>query len=145
MVGGVWKDTPFIYQLFTIDISYSTIDDSPEMHELSIAVSMVEMAAEEAARRGGAQVHAIHLRLGQLSGVVKDALLFSYELACAGTTLEGSRLVIEEIPVVVFCPACETERTLDSLQRFCCPVCGTPTDEVLRGRELEVFALEING
>ncbi|MDT5156150.1 MAG: hydrogenase nickel incorporation protein HypA/HybF [Acidobacteriota bacterium] len=115
------------------------------MHELSIALSMVEMAAEEAARRGGVQVHAVHLRLGQLSGVVKDALLFSYELACEGTTLEGSRLVIEEIPVVVFCPACESERTLDSLQRFCCSVCGTPTSEVLRGKELEVFALELNG
>jgi hydrogenase nickel incorporation protein HypB len=31
------------------------------MHELSIAMSMVQMAAEEAARRGGVQVWAIHL------------------------------------------------------------------------------------
>jgi hydrogenase nickel incorporation protein HypA/HybF len=113
------------------------------MHELSIAMSMVEMAAEEAARRGSVQVHAIHLKLGQLSGVVKDALLFSYDLACEGTTLEGSRLVIEEIPVVVYCPRCETERSLDSLQRFCCSVCGTPTSEVVRGKELEVVALEL--
>ena len=59
------------------------------------------MAEEEAARRGGVRVFAIHLKLGQLSGVVKDALLFSYEVACQGTTLEGSQLIIEEIPVVV--------------------------------------------
>ncbi len=113
------------------------------MHELSIALSMIDMAAEEAARRGGARVHAIHLRLGRLSGVVKEALLFSYDVACEGTTLEGSRLVIEEVPVAVYCPVCRAETTLDSVQMFCCRVCGTPTPEVVRGKELEVTGLEI--
>ena len=113
------------------------------MHELSIALSMIDMAGEEAARRGGARVHAIHLRLGQLSGVVKDALLFSYDVACEGTPLEGSRLVIEEVPVVVYCPVCRAETTLDSVQMFCCPACGSPASEVVRGKELEVVGLEI--
>jgi hydrogenase nickel incorporation protein HypA/HybF len=113
------------------------------MHELSIALSMVEMAAEEAARRGGIQVHAIHLKLGQLSGVVKDALLFSYTVACEGTPLEGSQLIIEEVPVVVYCPTCRDRRALASLQQFCCSVCGTPTSEIVEGKELEVVALEI--
>lgn len=108
-------------------------------------MSMIDMAAEESGRRGGAQVHAIHLRLGQLSGVVKDALLFSYEAACEGTALEGSQLIIEDVPVVIHCPACRTETTLASLQKFCCASCGMLTSEVVRGRELEVFALEIDG
>ena len=112
------------------------------MHELSIATCMVEMAAEEAALRG-AQVLAVHLKLGPLSGVVKDALLFSWDVACADTPLAGSRLVIEESPVVVRCSTCDAERTLASLQRFCCPVCDAPTSHVLRGDELEVVALEI--
>jgi hydrogenase nickel incorporation protein HypA/HybF len=51
------------------------------MHELSIAMSIVDLAIEEAARRGGVQVNAVHLKLGQLSGVVKDALLFSYDVS----------------------------------------------------------------
>jgi hydrogenase nickel incorporation protein HypA/HybF len=113
------------------------------MHELSIAMSMVEMAAEEAARQGGAQVCAIHLKLGPLSGVVREALLFSYDVACEGTPLEGSRLIIEEVPVVVYCPVCLGERTLASVQRFFCPDCGTPTAQVVCGKELEVVALEI--
>lgn len=50
------------------------------MHELSIAMGIVEAAMDEAQRRG-VQVSAVHLRLGALSGVVKDALLFSYEVA----------------------------------------------------------------
>jgi hydrogenase nickel incorporation protein HypA/HybF len=113
------------------------------MHELSIAMSMIEMASEEAARRGNAHVSAIYLKLGPLSGVVKDALLFSYEVASNGTPLEGSKLVIEEVPVVAFCPDCREEREIESIQRFCCSVCGSLTAHVLRGKELEVVALEI--
>jgi hydrogenase nickel incorporation protein HypA/HybF len=113
------------------------------MHELSIAMSIVEMAQEESDRRGGVQVHAVHLRLGLLSGVVKEALLSSYEMACYATPLEGSQLLIEEVPVEVFCPKCEAERPISSIQWFCCPECGTPTPTVVRGKELEVVALEI--
>ena len=113
------------------------------MHELSIALSIVELAQEEATRRGGVRVDAVHLRLGPLAGVVKEALLGSYELAAAGTPMAGSRLVIEDVPIVVYCPRCQAQRSLGSMQNFCCPECGTPTGEVVQGKELEVFALEI--
>ena len=113
------------------------------MHELSIALSMIEMAAEEAARRGGVRVNAVHLKLGPLSGVVKEALLFSYEVACEGTPLKDSRLVIEEVPVLIYCAACRAEAALPSIQRFCCPACGTPATEIVQGRELQVMALEL--
>jgi len=112
------------------------------MHELSIAMSIVDTALEEAQRRG-VQVTAVHLRVGALSGVVKDALLFSYEMACQDTALQGSRLIVEDVPVVVFCPQCKQKRTLPSVQSFACPECGEPTMDILQGKELEVFALEV--
>lgn len=112
------------------------------MHELSIAMGIVDAALDEAQRRG-VQVSAVHLRLGALSGVVKDALLFSYEVACQDTALQGSRLIVEDVPVVVFCPQCRGSHTLASVQSFACPECGTPTMDVLQGKELEVFALEV--
>jgi hydrogenase nickel incorporation protein HypA/HybF len=113
------------------------------MHELSIAMSIVELAEEEAGRRGDAQVHAVHLKLGAFSGVVKEALLASYEMACAGTALEGSTLRIEEIPLVVFCANCQTNRQLPSMTLFCCPDCGAPTPHIVQGKELQISALEI--
>jgi hydrogenase nickel incorporation protein HypA/HybF len=112
------------------------------MHELSIAISIVELAEEEAERRG-VQVDAVHLKLGALSGIVKDALLSSYEMACENTRLQGSRLVVEEVPVMIFCPRCRGQRTLSSVQLFCCPECGTPCSEIVQGKEIEVVALEI--
>jgi hydrogenase nickel incorporation protein HypA/HybF len=66
------------------------------MHELSIALSIVEGVTEELQERGGPKLHAVHLQMGSLSGVVKDALLFAYDVACEGTPLAGSRLVIAE-------------------------------------------------
>jgi hydrogenase nickel incorporation protein HypA/HybF len=112
------------------------------MHELSIAMGIVDAALEEAQRRG-VQVSAVHLRLGVLSGVVKDALMFSYEVACQDTPLQGSQLIVEDVPVVVFCPQCHETRTLPSVQLFQCPECGAPTMDVRQGKELEVFALEV--
>lgn len=66
------------------------------MHELSIAVSIVDMALEEAESRG-VRIDAVHLKVGPLSGVVVEALLSCYEVVCDDTPLKGSRLIIEEL------------------------------------------------
>src|SRR5947207_2444305 len=108
------------------------------MHELSIDMGIVEAATEEAQHRG-VKVSAVHIRLGALYGVVNDALLFSYEMACQDTPLHGSQLIVEDVPVIVYCARCQKERTLDSVQLFQCPECGTPTMDIRQGKELEVF------
>jgi len=113
------------------------------MHELSIAMSIVDAAAEEAARLGARQISAVHLRLGALCGVVKEALLFSYGLACDGTALAGSQLLVEEVPVLAFCEECGEPREIESIQLFTCTVCGNFTSHVVQGKELLVTALEI--
>lgn len=112
------------------------------MHELSIAHSLVDLAGDAAARAGVERVSVVHLRLGALAGVVRDALEFSFEVASVGTPLAGARLAIEAVPVRVFCPRCEAEAELADVQQFRCPRCGTPTAQVLAGRELELVALE---
>jgi hydrogenase nickel incorporation protein HypA/HybF len=114
------------------------------MHELSIAMSIVDLAREESGRMGGVQIRAVHLRLGLLSGVVKEALLSSYEIACEDTPLAGSRLVVEEMPVVVFCPNCNGQRPVHSTQMLCCSECGTPTGNIVQGKELVVVGLEVD-
>ena len=113
------------------------------MHELSIAISMIDQIAEESASRGGLDVEAVHLRLGVFAGVDKNALLFAYELACEGTPLQGSSLIIETIPLLVYCPVCRQERTPPSVYQICCPECLAPTPEILTGREMEVASLEV--
>ncbi len=113
------------------------------MHELSIASCIVDLARDEAEARG-VRVLAVHLKLGPLAGVVREALLGSYEMAAAGTPLAESRLVIETSPIVVFCSPCNARRTVASPQSLRCPECGTPAPQVLEGAELLVTALEVD-
>ena len=68
------------------------------MHELSIALSMIDIAQDEAATRGSEPVTAIYVKIGALSGVTADALSAAYDLARENTALAKTRLVIEEIP-----------------------------------------------
>lgn len=111
---------------------------------LSIALGIVELAEEESTRHGGRHVDAVHLRLGRLSGVVREALVASYELACEDTPLAGSRLVIEDVPIVAHCVTCDARRPVRSVQDMCCAVCGTPAADIVEGRELLVTALEMD-
>jgi hydrogenase nickel incorporation protein HypA/HybF len=113
------------------------------MHELSIAMSILDVAQEEVDRRGGVRISAIHLKMGAMSGVVSDALQSAYELAREQTGFEDCRLVIEELPVIVFCSKCQAQRPVQSLQWFCCAECDTPASDVVQGRELEICGLEL--
>lgn len=114
------------------------------MHELSIALSMIDGVLEHARTQGDVRVEAVHLKLGALCGVERDALEFSYGIACEGTPLHGSRLVIEQTPIVIYCPACSHECTLPSVQQMYCPECHSPAFDIRSGRELEITALEIS-
>jgi hydrogenase nickel incorporation protein HypA/HybF len=112
------------------------------MHELSIALSMIEQIEQETAKHGGGKVEAVYVRVGVLSGVDTQALRFAYDLACEGSGLAGSRLEIEDIPLLVYCPQCSSTHE-PRPQNIACPRCITPEQEILHGRELEVRAFEI--
>ncbi|HWE95164.1 MAG TPA: hydrogenase maturation nickel metallochaperone HypA [Tepidisphaeraceae bacterium] len=112
------------------------------MHELSIAVSLLDVAAEEAERLG-VEVAAIRLRLGPLSGVVKEALLSAFDLAREESPMPNARLVIEEMPIIIYCAACSAQGPATSLQEMSCSRCGASAAKVISGRELEVVGLEV--
>ena len=113
------------------------------MHELSIALSIVDGALEELRRQGAAEAAAVHLRVGRLSGVDKDALMFSYSIACQDTALASSRLVIEDVDVMILCPVCGDERPTQAFPVLTCVKCGAIAERMVRGDELEISAMEV--
>jgi hydrogenase nickel incorporation protein HypA/HybF len=114
------------------------------MHELSIVMSVVESVTESLSAYPGARVLEVRLRVGALASVVQDSLEFCYGIASEGTPLEGSRLVVNVLPVVVYCPRCAEDVALDGMQSFRCPRCGEPCAEIRQGRELEIESIEID-
>ena len=113
------------------------------VHELSIALALVDAACEERARLGDVRINALHVRLGPLAGVVEEALTFSFALAAAGTDIDGARLEFDRAPLRAYCPRCNDIRTIPSVQHLHCPVCDTPTGDVRGGTELQLAALEL--
>ncbi|QOV92406.1 hydrogenase maturation nickel metallochaperone HypA [Humisphaera borealis] len=121
------------------------------MHELSIAQSLVELMEDEliASRSPDAASHAVFyvgrvvIKVGALSGVVPEALASAFPVAISRSSIRGATLTIEEIPVTVFCPTCDARHELSSPQRLRCPVCDTPTPDVVGGRELELVSIEV--
>jgi hydrogenase nickel incorporation protein HypA/HybF len=112
------------------------------MHELSIALSIIDEIEEQVQRHEGAAVDAIYLRIGVLSGVDVQALRFAWELASENTPFASSRLEVERVALLVYCPQCSTTHR-PSPQNIACPRCMTPEQEIIEGRELEVRALEL--
>ena len=114
------------------------------MHELSIVASIVDTVTESAAAYKGARVVEGRRRVGALASVVEDSLQFCYGIATEGTALEGSRLVVNVLPVVMHCVPCGADVELEGVQSFRCPKCGEPCFDLRQGRELEIEAIEID-
>jgi hydrogenase nickel incorporation protein HypA/HybF len=89
------------------------------------------------------EIQAIHLEIGALSCVHPDSLRFSFALASDQTPAANAELVITIVPVVVFCDVCGRDYELESIQRFRCPRCDTPTAHIVRGKELDIVAIEL--
>ena len=114
------------------------------MHELSIAMSILDALQEEVDQRGCGHVEAVHVRIGALSGVAPEALQSAYQMASAETSFSESRLVIEEIPIVIYCANCRSPQTANPSSWFSCPECNQISREILSGRELEISSLEVS-
>jgi hydrogenase nickel incorporation protein HypA/HybF len=107
------------------------------VHELSIAHAIVDTVADASS---GCAVAEIRVRIGALSGVVADALRFAFDVAADGTSCAGARLVIDEVPVRVWCASCRDTADLVPPLRFRCPRCDEPSDDVRAGRELDIVS-----
>ncbi|MEO7352503.1 MAG: hydrogenase maturation nickel metallochaperone HypA [Marmoricola sp.] len=108
------------------------------MHELSIAESIVDSVLQ---RTGDRAVHVVRVRIGRLTAVVPDALHFCFELATAGTPLEGARLEVDETDARLHCRSCGEDVVVRDLILLC--ECGSADVDVVSGRELQVSSVDV--
>lgn len=113
------------------------------MHEFSIMQSTLDTAAEKTRAAGATQIHRLTVRVGQLSGVVPEALRFAFEGLKSESLAANADLEIEEVPAVCWCPDCMVEFETAEL-KYECPRCHQPSGDLRRGREMELASLEIS-
>jgi hydrogenase nickel incorporation protein HypA/HybF len=108
------------------------------MHELGIADEVYRACREAVDERGGGRLEEAVVRIGELSALEPDLLVFAWEAVTAGTADAGSRLVVEWRPASQRCPMCGVEPARDARSWLpLCPSCGGPLS-VQGGRELDL-------
>lgn len=110
------------------------------MHELSIAIQIVEMTEEETRKAGCHHVTEIELEVGTLSGVEMEALEFALESAVAGSVAEKARVRIHRVPATARCNQCERTFPVEDLFTLC-PDCQSYDTQLIRGKELRLRSL----
>ncbi len=109
------------------------------MHELSIALAVVDQVGNAVREQGagGARVRSLTLRVGELSGVVPEALDFSFGVAAEGTVLADARLLIETVEGRARCEGCGRDTATGMPPDLWCGPCGQAMS-LTGGRELEI-------
>ncbi|MFD4028578.1 hydrogenase maturation nickel metallochaperone HypA [Streptomyces sp. NPDC058576] len=109
------------------------------MHELSIAMAVVDQveSAVDEQDPGGARVRSLTLRVGELSGVVPEALDFSFGVAAQGTVLADARLLIETVEGRARCEDCGRDTATGMPPDLWCAHCARAMS-LTGGRELEI-------
>jgi len=113
------------------------------MHEMSLAVNIVELVSGKARDAGARTITAIELEVGKLSGLMPEALAFCFAAAARDTLAEGARLEIREVDGGGRCLDCGHAFVLDSLLAQC-PQCEGYAVEIVQGRELQVISLTVD-
>ncbi len=113
------------------------------MHEVSLMEQTIEIALAQASKQGASQIHRMKMRIGEMSGVVPEALAFAFDVVTQGTIAAGAKLEIESVPVTCFCPNCEQEFHPPDIF-YECPECGEPRTKMLAGGEIELTSLEVS-
>ncbi|AEW99431.1 hydrogenase maturation nickel metallochaperone HypA/HybF [Streptantibioticus cattleyicolor] len=108
------------------------------MHEMSIAMAVVEQVARAARPPERHTVTSVRLRIGELAGVVDEALRFSFDLACEGTPLAGARLETEPVAGRARCADCAARWATGMPPHLWCRECGSARCELVAGRELDI-------
>lgn len=112
------------------------------MHEMSIAQSIVELAEEQARARGSEAIEEIELEIGRLAGVELHTLDFAIESAVKGSMLEKARIVRHIVEGEGTCADCGRTFGLDALPAPC-PDCGSYFVQINKGKELRVKSIVI--
>jgi hydrogenase nickel incorporation protein HypA/HybF len=112
------------------------------MHELSLALSVIDIVLEEAQTRGIDHITGVELEVGALSGVDSDALGLALELAVKDTQLTTTKFYIVRVPAQGNCPACDLTFGMNEAWTPC-PACGGAAARILQGDSLRVTSLMI--
>ncbi|WP_418665939.1 hydrogenase maturation nickel metallochaperone HypA [Allofournierella sp.] len=112
------------------------------MHELGIVFHIIKSIEEIGTENRLTQVASVTLELGEVSGVLQDALQDCWNWAVGRSQLlQGARLLVETVPAVTFCQSCQRTYPTVAHGRVC-PLCGSERTYLKQGSEIGIKQIE---
>jgi hydrogenase nickel incorporation protein HypA/HybF len=112
------------------------------MHEVGIASEILRASYAEAARRPGARLVAVTVRIGVLAGVDADALRFAWDVMSEQAAYEPVTLEIQMMPRRNRCQDCGCEFATEMYSEPC-PDCSSDNSTLLSGDEMQLAGVEV--
>ena len=110
------------------------------MHELSLALEVIDLAEREAKKNEVKVVREILIEIGDLSGVEADAFELALDLLVKDSILENAAKQIIHTPGKGRCTACDLEFEMKQMLSTC-PECHCYPSEIRGGREFRVVSM----
>ncbi len=114
------------------------------MHELALMTSLVNRVCEIAKTENATRVTDIHVKRGELSGVIPEALNFCFDVCVADTIAEKANLCIHDVAAKWKCDSCGNIITkVEDLNIPFCPKCQNHKLTLIEGREFQLDSIEV--
>lgn len=111
------------------------------MHEVSIMENAIKIVLEKAKENNLKNISKITIKIGKLSGVMPDALVFAFGSISKGTIAEGAEFLIEIVDATAMCNDCGIVFEIDHFNKLC-PNCSKFSTNIVSGYELYVNTIE---
>ncbi len=112
------------------------------MHELSLALSLIETVKSHAEKKGPGRISMIEMSIGAMSGVDREALEFALEQILEVNKIKDCELLIHEVPISVFCKKCNATTSRKDII-ILCPICESDSVELVDGTDFKLLSLEL--
>lgn len=114
------------------------------MHEVSIALGMVDELMRIARRNNAEKITHVKLKIGKMSGIVTDSLIFAFDaVKLDHPLLSTAEISVEEVPLVYECNECRKQIETDALSFPSCPACGSYNVKIVSGEEQHIASVEV--
>ncbi len=115
------------------------------MHELPIVQSLFDICLKHAAANSVNKVIAVNLKVGEISDLQDEWIQRYFDFLAKGTVVEGARLRIERVPLVMRCRKCSESFPVDIRRggAVACPRCQAADFAYVSGREYTVDSMEV--
>ena len=114
------------------------------MHELSIALSLLELVDKKCREEGYQAIQSVRVKVGKASGVLPEAFSFALEVAKKDTIARDAKFMIDVVPLSGFCNGCGREFEMEETYVLECPKCASLSFKINKGYELEIVDMDVN-